>query len=81
MYLEIMDIVRTYIYAERSGDWALHLTTVEEMLLYLVSAVHTKYTACVPQYITTMKTLSASVELEGKFNGVWTDMALEQTFN
>ena len=93
MYLEMMDIVRRYIYAERSGDWALHLTAVEEMLPYLVSAVHTKYTACVPQYITAMKSLPASVELEfqmenftvqrkeGKFNGVWPDMALEQTLN
>ena len=32
MYLEMMDIVRRYIYAERSGDWALYLATVEEML-------------------------------------------------
>ena len=37
MYLEMMGIV----YAERFGDWALHLATVEEMLLYLVSAGHT----------------------------------------
>ena len=93
MYLETMDIVRRYIYAERSGNWTLHLATVEEMLPYLVSAGHTKYTACVPQYITAMKSLPASVELEfqmgnftvrrreGKFNGVWADMALEQTFN
>ena len=93
MYLEMMDIVRRYICIERSGDWALHLATVEEMLPYLVSAGHTKYTACVPQYITAMKSLPASVELEfqmgnfavrrkeGKLNGVWTDMALEQTFN
>ena len=64
MYLKMMDIVRRYIYAERSGDWALHLATVEEMLPYLVSAGHTKYTACVPQYITAMKSLPASVELE-----------------
>ena len=93
MYLETMDIVRRYIYAERSGNWTLHLATVEEMLPYLVSAGHTKYTGCVPQYITAMKSLPASVELEfqmenftpwrreGKFNGVWADMALEQTFN
>ena len=93
MYLEMMDIVRRYIYTERSGDWALHLATVEEMLPYLVSAGHTKYTACVPQYIIAMNSLPASVALEfqmrnftvrrkeGKFNGVWTDMALEQTFN
>ena len=63
------------------------------MLPYLVSAGHTKYSACVPQYITAMKSLPASVELEfqmgnftvrrkeGKCNGVWTDMALEQTFS
>ena len=64
MYLEMMDTVRRYIYAERSGNWTLHLATVEEMLPYLVSAGHMKYTACVPQYITAMKSLPASVELE-----------------
>ena len=62
MNLEMMDIVRRYIYAERSGNWTLHLATVEEMLLYLVSAGHMKYTACVPQYIAAMKSLPASVE-------------------
>ena len=84
MCLETMDIVRRYTYAERSGNWTLHLATVEEMLPYLVAA---------GQYITAMKSLPASVELEfqmgnftvrrreGKFNGVWADMALEQTFN
>ena len=93
MYVEMMDIVRRYIYAERSGNWTLHLATVEEMLPYLVAAGHMKYTACIPQYITAMKSLPASVQLEfqmgnctvrrkeGKFNGVWADMALEQTFN
>ena len=64
MYLEMMDTVRRYIYAERSGDWASHLATVEEMLPYLVSAGHTKYTACVPQYIIAMNSLPASVALE-----------------
>ena len=64
MYLEMMDIVRRYIYAEQSGNWTLHLATVEEMLPYLVSAGHAKYTACVPQYITVMMSLPASVELE-----------------
>ena len=93
LYLEMMDTVWRYIYAERSGNWTLHFSTVEEMLPYLVSAGHTKYAACVPQYITAMKSLPASVELEfqmgnftvqrkeGKFNSVWADMALEQTFN
>ena len=34
MYLETMDIFRRYIYAERSGNWTLHLATVEEMPPY-----------------------------------------------
>ena len=38
------------------------VATVEEMLPYLVAAGHMKYTACVPQYITAMKSLPASVE-------------------
>lgn len=93
MYLEMIGIVKRYIYAERAGVWSLHLATVEEMLPYLVSAGHTKYTACLPQYINAMKNLPQSVleefekgnfvvrRKEGKFNGVWTDLALEQTYN
>ena len=72
---------------------ALHLATVDEMLPYLVSAGHTKYTACVPQYMIAMNSLPVSVALgfqmgnftvqrkEAKFNGVWTDIGLEQTYN
>ena len=93
MYLEMVGIAKRYIYAERAGNWSLHLATVEEMLPYLVSAGHTKYTACLPQYVNTMRHLPPSVQdefergnfavhqKEGKFNGVWTDLALEQTYN
>jgi hypothetical protein len=48
MYVEMIGIVKRYIYAERAGIWSLHLATVEEMLPYLVSAGHSKYTACLP---------------------------------
>jgi len=63
------------------------------MLPYLVFAGHHKYVSCLPHYIQAMEELPKSVKSQfetgkftvrqkrGKYNGVWTDMALEQTYN
>ena len=94
MYIEMLMILKRYIHAERAGVWDEHLVEVENRLPYLVSAGHYKYVSCVPHYLKAMKELpvTASFVAEefqrghfnvhrnpGKFNGVWTDMALEQT--
>lgn len=93
MYLDMIGILKRFIAAERSGNWNLHIQATEEMLPYIVSAGHSKYTSCLPHYITAMKSLPSAVKLEftkgnftvrqqrGKFNGVWSDMALEKTYN
>jgi len=93
MYIEMITILKRYISAERAGIWDLHIAAAEEILPYLVSAGHSKYVSCLPHYLNAMKNLPASIETEfkngnfvvrkkeGKFNGVWTDMALEQTYN
>ena len=82
-----------YVEAERAGWWEQHLTEVKNMMLYLVSASHSKYVSCVPHYLGTMKYLPPDVVTQfqqghftvhvtsGNFNGVWSDMALEQTYN
>ena len=36
-YMEMVDILREFIRAERIGNWALHLEAVSEMLPYLCS--------------------------------------------
>lgn len=96
MYIDMVCILKEYIHAERVGDWIEHLTSVRKMLPYTVSAKHTKYTVCLPLYLKDMEELpqkhpeiyanfmkgSFKVRrMEGKFNGVWTAMALEQTYN
>ena len=56
-------------------------------------AGHNKYVSCLPHYLVDMKDLPIRVKEEfrsgnftvrkrsGKYNGVWTDMALEQSYN
>jgi len=66
------------------------------MLPYLVAAGHYKYVSCLPHYLAAMRalpTLAPDIALafnngkftvrqtEGRFNGVWTDMQLEKTYN
>jgi len=93
MYINMVLLLKRYIAAERKGCWEDHLTEVENMLPYLVSAGHIKYVACVPHYLAAMRNLPPEIATEfqcgrfkvrvtaGKFNAVWTDMALEQTYN
>ena len=85
--------MRKYFHVERTADWDLHISTCEQMLPYLVAAGHYKYVSCPSHNIQAMKALPNSVETEfrkenfvvrqraGKLNGMWTDMASEQTYN
>ena len=43
-YMDMIDILRKYIRAERTGNWELHLQTVSEMLPYLAASGHNNYT-------------------------------------
>lgn len=96
MYFQMVLILRRYIQAERSGHWHGHLLEVRRMLPYLISAGHRKYASCVPIYLKEMEELPNKYPrvyeafLKGNFtvhhiagfhNGVWTDMAIEQSYN
>ena len=93
MYLDMVAVLRKYIHAERTANWDLHISTCKQMLPYMVAAGHHKYISRLPHYIQAMKDLPNSVEAEfrkrhfvvrqkvGRVNGVWTDMALEETYN
>ena len=89
-------ILKRFIHAERAGLLEEHLAETEKMLPYLVSAGHYKYVSCLPHYLQAMGNLSTVApnihkafmngqftihQSEGRFNGVWTDMALEETYN
>ena len=96
MYIEMVLILKRYITAERSGDWEGHLRETENMLPYTVSSGHTKYMSCLPIYLDEMNKLPEYFpelyeelklgnftvrKTKGMFNGVWADLALEQTYN
>ncbi|GFR60757.1 hypothetical protein ElyMa_005414400 [Elysia marginata] len=96
MYIQMVLILRRYIHAERCGNWHGHLIEVRRMLPYLVTAGHSKYASCVPIYLKDMEELPDrypglyAAFLKGNFtvhhtsgfhNGVWTDMAIEQSYN
>ena len=43
-YMEMVSILQLFIKAERTGNWALHLKSMQDMLPYLAAAGHTNYT-------------------------------------
>ena len=89
-------ILRRYIQVKHSGNWEDHLNEVQKMIAYVVSAGHRNYAACLPLYLNGMRELAVSAPdgrtefmngnfcvhcTPGSFNGVWTDLAHEQTYN
>ena len=56
-YLDMVDILRMFIKAERTGNWRLHLRTLSEMLPYLAAAGHNLYTKSVRLYLQSMSSL------------------------
>ena len=91
-----MQILKRYIHSERDGLWDEHLKEIENMMPYMVAAGHHKYVSCLPHYLESMKQLPTTApyvyeafkkgnftvhQTKGNFNGVWSDMALEQTYN
>lgn len=96
MYMDMVMILRRFIHAKHTGLWEEHSAEVEKMLPYLVAAGHYKYVSCLPHYLKAMRSLPTLAQTiysefkdgkftvhqtEGRFNGVWTDMALEKTYN
>ena len=43
-YMEMVDILRKFIRAERTGNWELHLQAISEMLPYMAASGHNHYT-------------------------------------
>ena len=58
-YMEMIDILRTFIKAERTREWELHLQCAEAMLPYFASSGHNLYTKSARIYIQEMKRLKA----------------------
>ena len=96
MYIEMVEILKRYTVSERAGNKLDHLQEVENMIPFMVAAKHTRYMSCIPLYLRDMKDLPEMHpdvyenfmlgwftvrQSKADFNGVWSDMALEQTYN
>ena len=53
-YMEMVDILRKYIRAERTGNWDLHLQALSEMLPYLAASGHNHYAKSILVYLQRM---------------------------
>ena len=56
-YLEMVDILRRFLKAERTGNWRVHLQSVREMLPYFAAAGHKLYAKSAYVYLQTMTML------------------------
>ena len=57
MYIDMCQIIKRYVHAERSGNWHQHLQEVQNMMPYIVSTGHSKYAVCLPIYLKAMRDL------------------------
>ncbi len=56
-YMDMVDVLRKFIRAERTGNWNLHLQAVSEMLPYLAASGHNNYTKSALIYLQRMSHL------------------------
>jgi hypothetical protein len=92
-YMDLVDLLRRFIKAERLGIWALHLQCLHDMLPYLAASGHNLYVKSVHVYLQNMLKLETDLpEIHTHFmNGLhvvrrsdrlWaglsTDLAIEQ---
>ena len=56
-YMKMVDLLRKFIKAERTGNWKLHLQSVEEMLPYFAACGHNLYAKSAYIYLQFMQDL------------------------
>ena len=56
-YLSLTQLMRLFIYAERIGDFQLHLHSVEKMIPFFHASNHFKYAKSARRYLDTMREL------------------------
>ena len=59
-YMDMLDILRKFLKAERTGNWKLHLQALHYMLPYMAASGHNLYTKSVYLYLQDMTTLQES---------------------
>ena len=94
MFMEYVDIVKMFIFAERTSDWELHLLTVTNMLNLFAATGHIHYAKSARLYVQEMRKLPEThpwlyqqfmeeqhtvKRTDKNFTGLWTDLTIEQT--
>uniref|UniRef100_K1QFC5 Uncharacterized protein n=1 Tax=Magallana gigas TaxID=29159 RepID=K1QFC5_MAGGI len=57
LFSEMVAILKRFLVVERTGDWQLHLSTLQEMMPYYAAAVHNLYAKSVYLYLSQMQDL------------------------
>ena len=93
MYLRYVSIVQTFIEAERTHDWALHVHATKLMLNLFAATGHNNYARTCRLYLQSISSLeNENPEVHAEFvagnhtvrrsekawSGIWTDLAIEQ---
>ena len=78
--MDMMDILRRFIKAERTGNWDLHLHTVREILPYFLAAGHTLYGKSAYVYLNNkLKLESHEIRRSDRYwAGLSSDLVIEQ---
>lgn len=61
-YWEQVKLIRNFVRAERTGNWALHIDTVTQMLPYLHASGHLAYAKSAHLYVQSMEDLTATMD-------------------
>lgn len=93
-YLHYIDVLKMFIFAERSGNWAMHLTAISKMIDLFSVTGHINYSKCAKLYLQQMLELETTypwvhtnfsehgyhtVRRSDRFwAGLWTDLIIEQ---
>ena len=93
-YLHYIDILKLFIYAERSGNWAIHLSALSKMIDLFAATGHYNYAKCARLHLQQMLELDTmypwvhtnflehgyhTVRRSDRFwAGLWTDLVIEQ---
>ena len=87
-YLHYVDVLKMFIFAERSGSWTMHLTAISKMIYLFAATGHLNYSKCARLYLQQMlawvyKNFSEHGYHTGRrsdrfWAGLWTDLVIEQ---
>ena len=92
LYMEYVELIKLYVFAERSSNWNLHLYCLTKMLKLFAATGHANYAKCARFYVQEMQDLPTTnswlheMFLQGtvkrsskNLNGLSTDLSIEQT--